>query len=101
MPLIGALAKTEEGRRIFEFQNSDAGIGWSVVAPPNVPAQRVAVLRRAFDAMAADPEFRAEAEKRGLDVTPGKGEALEAIVNRTIDTPAEALATLKKILGIQ
>ena len=101
VPLIGTLAASEEGRRIFEFQNSDAGIGWSVVAPPNVPPERVAVLRRTFDAMVADPEFRAEAEKRGLDVTPAKGRALEAIVNRTIDTPAEALVTLKKIFGMQ
>jgi tripartite-type tricarboxylate transporter receptor subunit TctC len=95
------LAKTEEGRRIFEFQNSDAGIGWSVVAPPNVPPERVALLRRAFDAMAADPEFRADADKRGLDVTPARGEALATIVERTIATPAEALVTLKTILGIQ
>jgi tripartite-type tricarboxylate transporter receptor subunit TctC len=101
VPLIGTLAKTEEGRRIFEFQNSDAGIGWSVVAPPNVPPERVALLRRAFDAMAADPEFRADAHKRGLDVTPASGEALTAIVERTIATPAEALVTLKTILGIQ
>src|SRR5262245_884003 len=101
VPLIGTLALSEEGKRIFEFQNSDAGIGWSVVAPPNVPAERVTVLRRAFDAMVADAEFRAEAEKRGLDVTPARGEELEAIVNRTIDTPAEALVTLKKILSIQ
>src|SRR5258705_9201720 len=101
VPLIGTLAKTEEGRRIFEFQNSDAGIGWSVVAPPNVPPERVALLRRAFDAMAADPEFRADARKRGLDVTPASGEALTRIVERTIATPAEALVTLKTILGIQ
>jgi tripartite-type tricarboxylate transporter receptor subunit TctC len=101
VPLIGTLAKTEEGRRIFEFQNSDAGIGWSVVAPPNVPPERVALLRRAFDAMVADPEFRAEADRRGLDVTAARGEALTDIVNRTIATPPEALVTLKSILGIQ
>jgi tripartite-type tricarboxylate transporter receptor subunit TctC len=72
-----------------------------VVAPPNVPPERVALLRRAFDAMAADPEFRADARKRGLDVTPARGEALATIVERTIATPAEALVTLKTILGIQ
>jgi tripartite-type tricarboxylate transporter receptor subunit TctC len=101
VPLIGTLAKTEEGRRIFEFQNSDAGIGWSVVAPPNVSPERVALLRRAFDAMAADSEFRDDARKRGLDVTPASGEALTAIIERTIATPTEALVTLKTILGIQ
>jgi tripartite-type tricarboxylate transporter receptor subunit TctC len=101
VPLIGALATTEEGRRIFEFQNSDAGIGWSLVAPPNVPPERVALLRRAFDAMVADQEFRADAQKRGLDATPATGQELEDIVNRTIATPAEALVTLKRILGLQ
>jgi hypothetical protein len=34
-------------------------------------------------------------------VTPASGEALTAIVERTIATPAEALVTLKTILGIQ
>jgi tripartite-type tricarboxylate transporter receptor subunit TctC len=63
--------------------------------------ERVALLRRAFDAMAADPDFRADAQKRGLDVTPASGEALTAIIERTIATPAEALVTLKMILGIQ
>ena len=71
------------------------------MAPPNVPPERVALLRRAFDAMVTDPEFRADAEKRGLDITPATGEKLEAIVNRTIATPTEALMTLKTILGIQ
>jgi hypothetical protein len=101
VPLIGSLARTPEGRRIFEFQNSDSGIGWSVVAPPNVPRERVALLRAAFERMKADPEFIADAQKRGLDVTPGTGEELEEIVRRTVDTPAEALAELKKLLGTQ
>jgi tripartite-type tricarboxylate transporter receptor subunit TctC len=99
VPLIGSLALTEEGRRIFEFQNSDAGIGWSVVAPPNVPAERVALLRAAFDRMVADPEFLADAGKRGLEITPASGRELDEIVGRTIATPASALVTLKKLIG--
>jgi tripartite-type tricarboxylate transporter receptor subunit TctC len=99
VPLVASLALTEEGRRIFEFQNSDAGIGWSVVAPPNVPAERVAVLRAAFDRMVADPEFLAEAQKRGLEITPASGHELEEIVGRTVATPPSALVTLKKLIG--
>src|SRR5205823_3937939 len=99
VPLIGSLALTEEGRRIFEFQNSDAGIGWSVVAPPNVPPERVATLRAAFDRMVADPEFLAEAQKRGLEINPASGRELEEIVGRTVATPTSALVTLKKLIG--
>jgi tripartite-type tricarboxylate transporter receptor subunit TctC len=99
VPLIGSLALSEEGRRIFEFQNSDAGIGWSMVAPPNVPADRVAVLRQAFDRMVADPEFLADAQRRGLEITPANARELDEIVQRTIATPASALVTLKKLIA--
>ena len=99
IPLVSELATTEEGRRILEFQNSDAGIGWSVVAPPNVPAERVAILRAAFDKTMRDPEFLAEAQKRGFEINPATGQELEAIVGRTIATPADALTRLKNILA--
>ena len=101
LPPSPDLATTEEGRRILEFQNSDAGIGWSVVAPPNVPADRVALLRDAFDKTIADAEFLADAKKRGLEINPANGKELEGIVNRTIATPAAALVTLKKLIGSQ
>jgi tripartite-type tricarboxylate transporter receptor subunit TctC len=98
VPLVSELATSEEGRRILEFQNSDAGIGWSVVAPPGVPTERVAVLRAAFDRTMSDPEFLAEAKKRGYEINPATGQELDAIVSRTLATPPEALARLRKIL---
>jgi tripartite-type tricarboxylate transporter receptor subunit TctC len=49
LPLISELATSEEGRQILEFMNSDSSIGWNVVAPPHVPAERIAILRKAFD----------------------------------------------------
>jgi tripartite-type tricarboxylate transporter receptor subunit TctC len=99
VPLVSELATSAEGRRILEFQNSDAGIGWSVVAAPNVPAERIAVLRAAFDKTMVDPAFLADAAKRKFEVNPATGKELEAVVARTIATPAEALVTLKKILA--
>jgi tripartite-type tricarboxylate transporter receptor subunit TctC len=99
IPLVSELATSEEGRRILEFQNSDAGIGWSVVAPPGVPAERVALLRAAFDRTMADAEFLADAKKRGYEINPGTGQELETIVTRTLATPAEALGRLKQILA--
>src|SRR3954471_12390682 len=48
LPLASDLAASDEGKRILEFMSSDSSIGWNVTAPPGVPADRVAVLRRAF-----------------------------------------------------
>jgi hypothetical protein len=98
VPLVSELASSEEGRRILEFMNSDAGVGWSVVAPPDVPAERITTLRAAFNRTMADPEYLAEARKRGFETNSATGQELEAIVSRTIATPAEALVRLKNIL---
>jgi len=99
LPLISELATTEEGRRILEFMNSDSGVGWNVVAPPDVPADRVAALRQAFDATMKDPAFLADAQKQKLDIDPGSGDEVERNVGRTLATPSAAVARLEAIIG--
>ena len=42
--------------------------------PPGVPAERVAAMRRAFDATMKDPEFLAEADKLKIEIDPMTGE---------------------------
>jgi tripartite-type tricarboxylate transporter receptor subunit TctC len=44
--------------------------GRPVAAPPGVPTDRLAVLRRAFDETMTDPDFRAEAAKAQLEIEP-------------------------------
>jgi tripartite-type tricarboxylate transporter receptor subunit TctC len=99
VPLVGELATTEQGRRILEFIDSDSGIGWSVVAPPRVPLDRVAALREAFDRMVADPKFLADAQARHLDVVPSTGPEMEALVRRTLSVPQEDLAAMNNLLA--
>jgi tripartite-type tricarboxylate transporter receptor subunit TctC len=99
LPLISELATSDEDRKILEFMNSDASIGWNVVAPPNVPADRVALLRRAFDETMRDPEFLAEAHKRGLEIIPGRGEEVQEVVEHTVTTSPQAIERLKVIIG--
>jgi tripartite-type tricarboxylate transporter receptor subunit TctC len=99
LPLVSELATTDESRRILEFMNSDSSIGWNVITPPNVPADRVATLRKAFDETMEDPEFLADAAKRGLEIVAGRGEEIRQVVDRTIATPPDAISKLKAILG--
>ncbi|MFM2130270.1 MAG: hypothetical protein RL477_1816, partial [Pseudomonadota bacterium] len=68
VPTIVELAGTEEARAVFRLLVSGADIGRALVAPPALPAGRVATLRGAFDAMVKDAAFRAEAEKSTLEV---------------------------------
>jgi tripartite-type tricarboxylate transporter receptor subunit TctC len=99
VPLIGELAATEQGRRILEFIDSDSGIGWSVVAPPGAPLDRVAALRQAFDQMVADPKFLDEARMKHLDVVPSTGVEIEALVRRTLAVPREDIDAMNKLLA--
>jgi tripartite-type tricarboxylate transporter receptor subunit TctC len=101
LPLISDLATSEDGRRILEFMNSDASVGWNAVAPPEAPPDRVAALREAFDATMRDPEFLADAQKQGLEIVPGRGDEVQQVVERTLATSPDLVARLAAIVGGQ
>jgi tripartite-type tricarboxylate transporter receptor subunit TctC len=101
LPLIGDLATSDDGRRILEFMNSDASVGWNAVAPPEVPPDRVAALREAFDATMRDPQFLADARKQGLEIVAGRGDEVQQVVAHTLATPPELVARLVAIVGGQ
>jgi tripartite-type tricarboxylate transporter receptor subunit TctC len=80
VPTMVELGRSEEARQILRFYASAADVGRSVVAPPAMPAQTVATLRRAFDAMLADPAFVEEAKRAGIPLKPMSGEQLQDLV---------------------
>ena len=74
MPLITDFAKTDEARQILQFFSTDIVIGRPFVTSPGVPAERVALLRKAFDSLMKDPAFRDDAKKAGIDISPVAGD---------------------------
>jgi tripartite-type tricarboxylate transporter receptor subunit TctC len=89
----------EAGRRVAEVILAAEKFGRPIVAGPGTPAERLNILRRAFDQAMKDPELLAEAKKGRMDVEPTTGEALEKLANRVLDQPPEVLARVKKILS--
>jgi tripartite-type tricarboxylate transporter receptor subunit TctC len=57
-------------KRVLELILIRQEFGRPLAAPPGVPADRLAVLRQAFDETIKDPEFRAEADKLQLEIDP-------------------------------
>ena len=98
VPTIIELAKTEEDRAVMTFLSADIPISRAYVTTPNVPAERVQALRRAFDATMNDPQFIAEAEKLGMDMSPSTGEEAQKYADLIANTPASVLARAKAIL---
>jgi len=66
-----------------------------VAAPPEVPMDRVTVLRRAFDATMTDPNFLADAQRSKLDISAIQGEALQKIAEDVVATPPAIIAEAK------
>ena len=63
VPAMVELGVTDEDKRVLALYASGATVGRSIIAPPGVPADRVAALRAGFDAMLEDPAFLGEIER--------------------------------------
>lgn len=81
-PLIMDFAKSDIDRQALELLFIPQAVAWPLVAPADVPADRVAALRRAFDATMQDQAFLSEAARLRIDVEPVTGEAMQKIVQR-------------------
>jgi tripartite-type tricarboxylate transporter receptor subunit TctC len=80
VPLIMDFVKTPEQRAILRLVFARQVMGRPFLAPPGVPPERLALLRRAFMETMKDPAFLAEAEKIKLEITPVDGEAVQKLV---------------------
>jgi hypothetical protein len=97
VPWGGDLTKTADERRIYDFLVAPERLGRLFMVSGKVPPDRVAVLRRAFDAMVGDAEFLAEAEKAKLLVTPMAGDVVTRHVAELYATPPDLVAKAKAI----
>lgn len=91
VPLALDFVKNDDDRKVMELFLAQKAVARPLVAPPDLPASRVATLRAALMAMAKDKEFIADAAKTKLEIDITSGEAVDAVVKRIVATP-QALA---------
>ena len=65
---------------------------------PEVPAERVAALRAAFERAIADPEFWADAAKANFEAGPSTGQQVEAHVRQVLDSPPAIVEQLRPVI---
>ena len=99
VPFGGDLLDNARDRKIYDFLTAPQRLGRLFMVPAQVPAERVAALRVAFDAMVADAGFLAEAQRSGLTVTPMTGSAVDREIAELYATPAGVLARARTIAG--
>ena len=95
------LARTKEDRELLALFMSAADVGLALMAPPETPGERVAILRAAFTAMLSDPEFKKEGAQADPDMDPLPGDKLQAIIKAAqVDSP-QLLEKVRRIVNTE
>jgi tripartite-type tricarboxylate transporter receptor subunit TctC len=98
LPLLHELATTPEDRQVLEFLSLAPALGRPFFMPPRTPEDRVAAVRKAFDATMKDAAFLADAERSRLDVSPLAWREMEEIVNRTLNAPRSVVERAREAM---
>jgi len=98
VPSMLELAQNDADRRALLMMFARTEYGRPYFLPPEVPAARVAALRRAFDSTMKDPAFIADAAKLQLEIDPMTGEALQELIAELARTPPDVVARVRRIL---
>jgi tripartite-type tricarboxylate transporter receptor subunit TctC len=81
--------KNDTDRKVMELFLAQKQVARPVVAPPDIPADRLAALHKAFDAMIKDPQFHADGDKAKLELDPTSADAVKKIVTLVAATPPD------------
>ena len=98
VPLTLSFAKNEEDRQVMEMIYSQNLFGRPYVLPAEVPAERVAALRKAFMTALQDKDLVAEAERAGFDLGPMSGEDLQVLIAKLYALPPKVIERAKQSL---
>ncbi len=100
VPLLSEFARNADDRAALDLYLARQATDKPYLAPPGTPADRLAILRKAFDQAVADPEFRAEAARMELVVDgPMSGTELAAFIAKAFQTPPSAAQRVSDILN--
>jgi tripartite-type tricarboxylate transporter receptor subunit TctC len=97
VPLLVDFARSAEARQVLELTLAPVEIARPFLVGPDVPAERVAALRRAFDATLADPAVKAEADRARIEIDAMRGEDVQEIVTRILRAPPNVVARAKAL----
>jgi tripartite-type tricarboxylate transporter receptor subunit TctC len=100
VPGVLELLNRDEDRKVVEVLLARLSLGRPFLAPPGLPPERAAELRKAFALVLDDPELKAEADKQGLVIDPILGEEAEDIIEGLYALPPELIERTRKIIKV-
>ena len=103
--ILEDLNPSAQDRQTIKLVFSQLDMARPFVAPPGVPADRVAILRKGFETLVKDPAFLGEAKRRGLEVIPVSGAEIEKQIadiyaqSESIDTQVLAASNVSILVS--
>jgi tripartite-type tricarboxylate transporter receptor subunit TctC len=94
---VNQFAKTEEQKQLLDMLNAADDVGRPMIMSGQVPKDRLAIMRKAFDETMKDPAFLADMKKQQLPATWVNGEKAEKIVAKMTEAPPNIVAQAKKV----
>jgi tripartite-type tricarboxylate transporter receptor subunit TctC len=87
VPRIDELATSELEKGMFFLLQLPFKLARPFAGPPNMPAERTAILREAFMQTQKDPQYVSEAEKMHIDISPIPGTEIADIIAKAQSLP--------------
>jgi tripartite-type tricarboxylate transporter receptor subunit TctC len=97
VPSAPDLLKSERDRKVLRLLTAAGELGKPLVVNDQVPADRVQILRKAFDEMARDKAFLADAQRLRQTVSPTTGDATIKILNEIYSSPPDVVQAARAI----
>jgi tripartite-type tricarboxylate transporter receptor subunit TctC len=98
VPTIYDHANTDAQRQLMRFVFSSTEFGRPYLMPPEVPKDRIMLIRKAIFDATHDPELIAEAGRMNLDMTYRPPDRLERLLAKLYETPPAVIDEVKKIV---
>ena len=99
VPLVMDLARNEADRQIMQLAFGNLEMARPFLAPPDVPADRIAALRSALEATARDPAFLEEARKLNMPISVASSREIETLLRDVYATPQPIVDRAAKIIN--
>ena len=102
VPTARELAPNSAARELIEFAETPIlTMSRPFVAPPGIPAERFDALETAFVAVHRDPQFLADAQKLGLDISPVDGKDVRDAIERMAHVSPATFDYMKKLMATE
>ena len=101
LPQASDFLTTDRDRKLMSLITAESQMERLTAGPPNIPADRLAFLRKAYMETLADPALLSDAKRQDLPIVPANGDETEKLVKVALDQSPATIKFLAEAAGSQ